>query len=201
MFPPPVLDRFLQVRQSLYDEIRQAEEERLRKARAEAERRLERERAEVERINDLERLATRELVITRNRRWIGFLPFGAGQFQNGNEGLGWVFLTSEAVLGATALTSLGVFTHFQRESPELKNPNNNAVIDTWYTLFEVTSYSFLGVAALGILEAQLSFVPEFREQRSRPLPQKLRRASSVTEIRPGFTPTPEGVVFGVSGKF
>jgi hypothetical protein len=201
VFPPPVVDRFLQVRQSLNEEIRRAEDERLRKARAEAGRRLERERAEIERVATLEELATRQLVVTKNRRWVGFLPFGAGQFQNDNEGLGWVFLTSEAVLSATALTALGVSTHFHRRATELRNPSNNAVVKTWYTLFQVNSYSFLAVYALGVLEAQLSFVPEFRETRVRPLPPKLRRNSSTLELRPDVTAGPDGAVLGISGKF
>jgi hypothetical protein len=201
LFPPPVVDRFLQVRQSLYDEIRRAEAERLRKAREDVERRLDRERVEMERMLELERLASRELVVTRNRRWVGFVPFGVGQFQNGNEGLGWVFLTSEAVLGATALTSLGVTTHFHSESNRMRNPDNNAVVDTWFTLFEVSSYSFLAVAALGIAEAQLSFVPEFSEVRSRPLPPKLRRPSGLSSLRPRIGAVPTGALFGLTGAF
>lgn len=202
LFPPPVVDRFLQVRQSLYEEIRRAEGERLRKAREDVERRLGRERAETDRVLELERLATREWVVTKNRRWIGFVPFGAGQFQNGNEGLGWVFLTSEAVLGATALTSLGVFTHFQSESSQHRNTDNNAVVETWYTLFQVSSYSFLAVAALGVVEAQLSFVPEFREVRTRPLEPKLQRSTGLTQLQPNVGAVPEGgLVFGLSGKF
>jgi hypothetical protein len=200
LFPPPVVERFLQVRQSLYDEIRRAEAERIRKARRDVEQRLDREREESERVIELERLAGRELVVTRNRRWIGFVPFGVGQFQNGNDGLGWVFLTSEVVLGATALTSLGVSTHFQREASRLANPDNNAVVETWYTLFEVSSYSFLAVAALGVLEAQLSFVPEFREVRPRPLPPKLRRLPAL-RVKPGVAAGEDGVLFGLSGTF
>ena len=201
LFPPPVIERFLHVQQSLYDEIRLAEEAKLRKVREDFERRIARERAENERVRELERLATQEVIITKNRRWLAFLPFGVGQFQNGNDGLGWVFLTSEAVLGATALTSLGVYSHFDARARELQNPDNNAVVDTWFTLFKVNSYSFLAVAALGILEAQLSFVPEVREQRVRPLPPKLQRKIGVTELRPGVSAGADGVLFGVSGKF
>lgn len=200
LFPPPVVERFLRVRQSLYDEIRRAEDERLQKARREAERRLERERAERERVLELERLATREVVIIKNRRWIALVPFGVGQFQNGNEGLGWVFLTSQAVLGATALTSLGIYTNFDQQARVLKNADNAAVVDTWYTLFEVSSLSFIAVAALGVIEAQIAFVPEVRERRYRPLPPKLRRATS--SIQPGVVPAPGGgAVLGVSGRF
>lgn len=198
LFPPPVVELFLQVRQSLYEEIRQAEAERLRKARESVEDRLRRQQREVRRVLELERLANSEMIVTKNRRWVAFVPFGVGQFQNGNHGLGWVFLTSEAVLGATALTAIGVYTHFQAESSRLKNPDNNAVVESWYTLFQVSSYSFLAVAALGIAEAHLSFVPEFRELRPRPLPPKLRRGIA---LRPSVGATPDGVMAGLSGAF
>src|SRR5262245_7628595 len=46
VFPPPVIERFLRVRQSLYDEIKQAEEARVEQARKASEEQAARERAE-----------------------------------------------------------------------------------------------------------------------------------------------------------
>lgn len=201
VFPPPVIERFLRVRQSLYTEIRKAEAERARKVREAAEKRIRSEQAERERVQELERLASREVLVTRNRRWIALVPFGVGQFQNGDEGLGWIFLTSEAVLGATALTALGVQTHFLVEATELRNEENNSVLRTWKTLLDVSSYSFLGVAALGIAQAQLAFVPEIREERPRPLPPKLRSPQAAIVVQPSFAVDPGGVQVGLSGRF
>ena len=45
--------------------------------------------------------------IDRHSYAINFLPFGSGQFQNGNRKKGWLFLTTESAL---AVTSLAAFT-------------------------------------------------------------------------------------------
>jgi hypothetical protein len=37
---------------------------------------------------------------------VDFIPFGAGQFQNGHRGKGWAFLSAEAILAATSLAAL-----------------------------------------------------------------------------------------------
>jgi hypothetical protein len=201
VFPPPVIERFLRVRQSLYDEIKQAEEARVEQARKASEEQAARERAERARVLELERLAARETVIVRNRRGIAMVPFGVGQFQNGDEGLGWVFLTSEIALAATALTSLGMQSYLQVEAARLKNPDNDSVLRTWHSLLVVSSYSLLGVAAAGIVQAQISFVPEVREERSRSLPDRLRKYSSAGRLSAGVKVLPDTVFVGVSGKF
>ncbi|MFO7177967.1 MAG: hypothetical protein DIU78_004620 [Pseudomonadota bacterium] len=199
VFPPPVVERFLRVRETLYEEIRKAELSRVEQARREAEARARRERAEAERLAELEDLASREVVRTRNRRWIALIPFGVGQFQNGNPELGWVFLASEAVLGATALTALSMQTYITLEADRLRNEDNNSVLRTWNTLLDVSSYAFLAVAAIGILEAQLSFVPEVREERRREIPERLRRP--VARIAPTIAFGRDSAFVGIGAKF
>jgi hypothetical protein len=201
LFPPPVIDRFLRVRESLYEEIKKAERERVQRAQRLAEAEAARKREEDARQAELERLATREIIIVRNRRWIAGIPFGVGQFQNGDEGLGWVFLTSEAVLGATALTALGMQTYLGLQASERKNPVDNGVTSTWNTLLHVSSYAFLSVAVVGVLDAELRFVPEFHEERYRPLPERLRRHTLNASLTPSLAVAPGQFSFGVSGKF
>ncbi|MGC4086430.1 MAG: hypothetical protein QM756_00765 [Polyangiaceae bacterium] len=201
VFPPPVIERFLRVRQSLYEEIKKAEEQRVREARRAAEEQAARARAEQKRVEALERLASQEVTVVENRRWVALVPFGVGQFQNGDEGLGWVFLTSETVLAATALTSVAMQTQLQLEASRLKNAGNNAVLQTWHTLVVVTSYAFLGVAAVGVAQAQLGFVPETRLVRQRALPPSLKRKTSSVSLEPGVSATPSSVFLGVSGRF
>jgi len=200
VFPPPVIDRFLRVRQSLYEEIKKAEEERVKLARRGAEEQARRARAEQQRVAELEQLASQEVTIVKNRRWVAWVPFGVGQFQNGDEGLGWVFLTSEAVLAATALTSVAMQTYLQLEASRLNNPGNNSVPQTWHSLVVVSSYAFLGVAAAGVAQAQIGFVPETRVVKQRPLPERLRRHTGVS-VQPGVSGGPGAFYLGVSGRF
>ncbi len=201
VFPPPVIEHFLRVRQLRYEEIKKAEEQRVERARRAAETQAARERAEMARFAEIERLATHETVLIRNRRWIAMVPFGVGQFQNGADGLGWVFLTAETALAATALTSLGMQSYLGVQAEKLKNPDNNAVLRTWHTLLTVSSYSFIGVAAAGILQAQLAFVPEVREERYRPLPPRLKRPVARRELVPSFGAGPHELFLGFSGSF
>lgn len=201
VFPPPVIDRFLRVRQSLYEEIKKAEDQRVEQARKASEIQADRERAESARVAAIEQLAQSETVVIKNRRWIGWVPFGVGQFQNGAEGLGWVFLTGEAALAATALTSLGMQSYLEVKANQLKNPDNNAVLRTWNTLLNVSSYAFLGVAALGIAQAQLGFVPEVQQRRYRPLPPELRRKAAKVELTPSLAASSDELFLGVSGRF
>jgi hypothetical protein len=202
VFPGPVVERFLRVRDTLHEEIRKAEQTKVDRARREAEQRARKAREQDQRVRALEEMASREVVIVRNRRWLALIPFGVGQFQNGNPELGWVFLTSEIALGATALTALAMQTHFTLEAHEVQNPDNNALLKTWNTLLDVSAWAFVGVAALGITEAQLSFVPERREERKRPIPPSLRRKeTSTVQVLPNLRADPHGFSLGVSGRF
>ncbi len=202
VFPGPVVERFLRVRDTLHEEIRKAEQMKVERARREAEQRALKAREQSERVRALEELASREVVIVKNRRWLALIPFGVGQFQNQNPELGWVFLTSEIALGATALTALAMQTHFTLEAHEVQNPDNNAVLKTWNTLLDVSAWAFVGVAVLGIAEAELSFVPERREERKRPIPPSLRRKEiSSVRVIPDLRADPHGFSLGVSGRF
>lgn len=199
VFPPPVIERFLLVRETLTSEIEKAEEEARAKAAAAAAIEADRQRQEIERVRALERLAQEETVVIQNRRWIAAVPFGVGQFQNGDDGLGWVFLTSEAILGATTLTALAMQTYLTLQASDLQNPENNSVLETWNTLLDVGSYGLLSVAALGVIEAQLSFEPEVRFKKPRPLPPTLRR--SAASLAPTAVIGRDGLSVGVRGSF
>lgn len=203
VFPGEVVDRFLRVQQEMQDEIRKAEQATVAKAVAEAARRQKLENERWARMLLLERLAAQEVVIERNRRWIAALPFGVGQFQNRQDNLGYLFLTTEAVLGLTALTALSVHSNIQtnadRSSEGSAVPGVNERLEAWHFVLQSSSWAFIGVAAVGILEAQLSFVPEFRRVRRRP-PSELPRRIGL-ELTPSVTAGKGSLDFGVSGRF
>jgi hypothetical protein len=201
VFPPPVIERFLRVRRSLYDEIKRAEDSRVEQARVAAEAEAGRKRSEELRVRELERLASQETLVVRNRRWVATVPFGVGQFQNGDDGLGWVFLTGESALAATALTSLGMRTYLELQASRLKNEKNDAVLLTWTTLLRVSSWGLVAVASAGVLQAHLGYVPETRETRRRALPPNLLRKSSAFEWEPSFSATDKEWRVGISARF
>jgi hypothetical protein len=198
VFPPQVIDRFLRVRETMFDVIKKAEDERVRRAQELARQQEERARRERARVAGLERLGQQEVVITPKSRLFALVPFGAGQFQNGKDTLGYVFLTSEVLLAATTFTTLGVETHLVLDANRLVAdgkkpvPSTNDTLHNWHTALWASSYAWLGVSVIGIVEAQLSFVPERRNTQKKPLP---------VELRPMAEATPGGAVFGLRGSF
>jgi hypothetical protein len=203
VFPPQVIDRFLRVRETMFDVIRKAEDERVKRAQQAALQQEERARRERVRVAGLEQLAQQETVITPKTRWLALVPFGAGQFQNGEKNLGYVFLGSEMLLAGSTLFTLGIETHLILATSQAQKAaqSNNATLRDWHTGLEVSAYAWLGVSLIGILEAQLAFTPEQRQVRKRALPPALRPESSSLSIEPSAVPVPGGAVLGVSGRF
>ena len=203
VFPPQVIDRFLRVRETMFDVIRKAEDERVRQAQEQARQQEERARKERLRVAGLERLAQQETLITPKSRWLALVPFGVGQFQNGEKSLGYVFLTSEVLLAASTLTTLGVETHLilARSQTNQAAPSNDSRLRDWHSALEYSAYAWLGASLIGVVEAQLLFTPEQRQTRKRPLPAELKPQASLLRVVPSAVPVPGGAVFGVSGRF
>src|SRR5262249_8084311 len=94
-FPSDAINTFIDVRSSLLEQIRNAQQTAARlaaekKAREEAER--EKQRVWLEKVKAQ---AAEEKITVRHSRIVASLPFGAGQFQNGQPWLGWAFLGTE----------------------------------------------------------------------------------------------------------
>jgi tetratricopeptide (TPR) repeat protein len=196
VFPGKVIDRFIDVKARYKNEIEGAF-----RARADAERKA---RSKVEQdqrqyIEGLQRLATQETVVVRHSRWIAAVPLGAGQFQNGDEALGYAFAVSEALLAATSVTALVIHTElvadYPRHTPGTVDPE--AFDSNKDAALRVNRYSTAALAAVtiaGIVHAQLTFVPELREVRTRAIPKP-------PSVMPSVGAIPSGWAVGLSGTF
>ena len=204
IFPDPVLKRFDKVKEELSEEIRAAEEARLKRAQQDARAQQKAQAQEQDRINTLQELASQETVITKNRRWIALVPFGVGQFQNRDKPLGAAFLISEAVLATTAVSSMLVQLNLYAGQNEL-NADHEEIesrVNDWRTVLIISSYGFGAVALAGIIQAEIAFVPEVRETRRRQLPSYLTApAKPAARVSPALTPIPGGAALGVRGVF
>lgn len=224
-FPGEAINTFIDVRSSLLEQIRNAQQTALRlaaerKAREEAER--EKQRLWLEKVKAQ---AAEEKITVRHSRIVASLPFGAGQFQNGQPILGWAFLGTEvAAIAGTAVT-YGMYLYARsRENEELRRPGGdvNQLVPQYHQRAEdlrlanlAFAGAFVGIAASGIIQAHLSFVPESAEKKKRDLPPLGLRsrspAASASAERPlsGFAPivsplsgmdgTPAGVYLGLRG--
>lgn len=205
-FPPRVVDRFLKVREQLYSELRASEQKAIARAQQEAAAKQKHDTEQWAYMLMLERLARQEVVVQRNSRFVALVPFGVGQFQNDNRALGFTFLASETVLGAAALTSLAVFSDVNVQAARLaartQQPSTevNPRLRDWHVALTVSTYAWLGVSVLGIVEAEASFVPEIKRVRERPLPTLGGQRVGVS-VLPDVAVGPHDVTLGVRGAF
>jgi hypothetical protein len=210
VFPPPVVQRFLKVRDSLVNEIRAAEEARIKQAQAEARNREAKLARDRDRMRALEKLAAQETVVVQNRRSLAFVPFGVGQIQNRQEMLGYTLMASEVLLGSLSIAAIAVQSRLAVRADELRRTGkavNEAGYEqdqrTWSTVKTLSFWGFAALAAGGVLHAQLEFVPEFRETRPRKLPPAVAPTAlpAPTEVSavPYFDASGGGLSF--SGRF
>ncbi len=156
---PPALLRFLEgVREKLRrkpQEIKRRQIEELNDCRWKLRR--------AEKANVLLRRRCTETVIEKRSLWPNFLPFGVGQFNNGDILKGWVFFGVEATLLLINATSyILAETSWVRNGPSGTVRNDPASIQRARTIqaLEITSGVLLAATALaGIIEAVVSYRP------------------------------------------
>lgn len=205
-FPSNVINTFIDIRATLQDRLRQAAANAAKLA-AERKARAEAERARQEAwLRDVKSMAEQEKITVKNQRIVAFLPFGAGQFQNRQPLLGWMFLSTEAALVvATGITVPMRAYAAERANQEVSNGDINHTATAYKNREENIRIANLGlcgalavVAVAGIVHANLSFVPEFEETKRRPLP-------SLAKVSPTVLPltkedgSPAGAMLGVKG--
>ncbi|AUX23745.1 hypothetical protein SOCEGT47_042750 [Sorangium cellulosum] len=211
LFQPDVIDRFTAVRARIRARIEEVTRQRAEAQRAERLR-AERSRDDERRwIAEVTRLAGTERVVVQRSRWIAMLPFGVGQFQNGDDGLGWFFLVSQAVAGGTSIVSALALASYQNVDVTPAPPSQagmpaaqrvdverlNSRIDTAAAVNHVSFGAFATLVAAGIAHAQITFVPERVSVRKRPVPPP---PPSFTAA-PAISLLPGGLYAGVLGRF
>jgi hypothetical protein len=181
-FPPPVIDLFIEERSRRAKDIadviakKNADEA---KTRADAEAHEKELKAY---IGALEAQASKQLVTEKRSRWIAAIPFGVGQFQNGNVGLGVVFAVTEGL----AATTLGVTTaatiHLANDGVASGATPEPTQFTSLHIVNDVSFGVLIALAIGGIIEAETSF--------SQPAPAVVPRA---------LPPKPRFLVTGVPG--
>jgi tetratricopeptide (TPR) repeat protein len=172
------IDAFIDVQTRLRAELEKIQQEEAQKKQAErAREELERQKAPL-RLAMLEKLASEERIVEHNSRWRALVPFGVGQFQNGQDGWGWVFLSSETLLAVGSVVGAAVSLYESgQENDALKlgeRPAAGVYRDTAYNAAiggDVLAGAFLLTAIIGAVHAQLTFVPELVHVRKREVPR------------------------------
>lgn len=199
-FPSEVRAVFASVRTRLEREARdravvQAREEAAR--RAEEAARIQRER---DRLTHLTELALTETTIEQRSRWIAAIPFGIGQFQNGHTGVGIAFAVSEGVLAATSIAMRLLYDALPNPatfSNPLSEPlpTDFAEVRRLEAAYSMTNYIATGLLAavivVGIVDAEVRFVPTVTRTRRRSVPDALPAPTPSTTLGLG----PGGATF------
>jgi hypothetical protein len=156
------------IRASLEAEAAAAEADRVR---AQQEKDLQ-----AKRLATLERLGSEEVVVVRHSRWLALLPFGVGQFQNGQTGLGVTFLAAESAFAAGSVIGAAFTIYNEEQTNEARHRGERSALDFHSNavlaaiLGNVSAGACAFTALVGIVHAQLTFVPERVEIHKRPIP-------------------------------
>lgn len=200
-FPTEVLDVFSDTKHRIRERLAVVARE---NARLEAERRAREEadkKREAERVTRLEKLASEEKVRIKRDRYVAFIPFGAGQFQNGQTALGWTFLASEAALVAVG-TVVVPFYLSERKAMTDYDPayqpdaTKQALIHRDNALrlqiVNLAAYGLFAATAIGgIVEANLAYEAETVRVQKRD-PKELGPTVSAPPSGSGGGGTPNG---------
>ena len=208
-FPGDVINTFFDVREKLREKIRQAAQN---SARLEAERRAkaEEERRKQEAwLAKIKQMATEEKITVRNNRLVAFLPFGAGQFQNGDPVLGWTFLVTEAVLVVGTGITVPMYAYHRGRAEDVASTNDFRTAQLYQDRADnirTVNLSFVGafaaIAITGVVQANLAYVPETVETKKRDLPPVSRITPMLTPVaRSEGSVIPDGALFGLRGAF
>ena len=155
------------------------------------------------------RAQLQEKITVRNNRLVAFLPFGAGQFQNGDPVLGWTFLVTEAVLVVGTGITVPMYAYHRGRAEDLASANDLRTAqlyqdraDNIRTVNLSLVGAFAAVAITGVVQANLAFVPEKVETRSRELPPLARITPMIAPaFRNETSAAPAGATLGVRGTF
>ncbi len=170
------IDALTDARTRIRDKLAALQAEKVRKAQEEKAK-IESERVKQQiRLQQLEQLAGTEIIEHPNSRLLAMVPFGAGQFQNGQTALGWTLLLSEGALAIGSGIGAGFWYYYVQKAQAPENVLDGTA-HGYNSLAQTSSYvgdslfaGFAVLAAIGVIQAQLTFVPETVETRKRPLP-------------------------------
>lgn len=142
VYSPKVIDFFKKIRQAITNKLEQAIRDR----------KLAQYRMALE--------AMRQVNVEKHSYVINFVPFGAGQFQNGDRGKGRLFAISEGVLGGVSLLSFIVLSADYGWPRHRIPPDEVDRARNLQRLHVGTGIAFSVLYAWGVVDALLDYVPE-----------------------------------------
>lgn len=177
--PPPFVDFFNRLRAKYKEDLaqserRQREEEEMRRL-AEAERAEQAEKAEAARL-EYKRFVW-VVDAPRRSRWMALIPFGVGQFENGDETKGRLLLWGEAALAAASLSlALTVRLRYPDGTFPRASAEERDTADLLVSAQVITGALFFAAAIYGAVDA-LYYFDRMPPPRPRKVPRETLRLS------------------------
>ncbi|MHB8416478.1 MAG: hypothetical protein ACYDCL_00270 [Myxococcales bacterium] len=143
--------------------------------------------------------------VERHSPAIALLPFGAGQFQNGNPKLAWALLIPEAVLAATSVLCYSWYLLHRLPDGNFDAQDYNAAIAVRAVQISAGG-AFLGLWAFGAGEALYHFnstvtVREEEAAPQTPPQQPAKPAPSGPAVKAAIGPIPGGAMGSLAVRF
>jgi TM2 domain-containing membrane protein YozV len=171
------VDAFTDAKARLRDKLNAMQSEKVRKAQEEKAKLEIEHQKQVLRLAMLEKLATTEVVVERHSRWLSLVPFGVGQFQNGQTAEGWLFLTLEGMLTVGTVVAAGYAYAYEEQAWKYHQQGNSTAQSAyssaahWAAITDDVLAGGLALTALGgIVHAEATYVPEKVQMRKREIP-------------------------------
>jgi hypothetical protein len=175
-FPTDVVALFERVKGNMRTELDRRREAELQEQRAAAQ---EAEAARLKRRENLARLrglAEEQTIEVRNSRWLATVPFGVGQFQNGQRGLGVALAMAETFAAVTSVVTYFGHQGMVGDNATASNSNDLEQRERIWRAANWASFGTFAVLAIaGIVDAHVRYVPARVIQAPRPLPEDLDR--------------------------
>jgi len=190
-FPSEVVMKFTEVKARLDGERARNEQQRIERETSERARLEQADKQHREGLQRLFDLASTERIEQQNSRWVAMVPFGAGQFQNGDKGLGLALAIGEGALLTTSVVTFLLHESLRDEPPPADPAAARFAEHAFRYTNQIAFGLFLATTMAGIVDAQVRFKPSMVYQRARPLPPEL------LELKVSLAPN----TLGISARF
>lgn len=125
---------------------------------------------------------------------LNLVPFGVGQFENGDTTGGVLFLVGESLALASTIATYFLILDFRVDDPERAR--------TFETALWASQGVFWGLVAGGIVHASVRWEAETVTETWEEIPQPAPETTTLGGLRPGLALTPDrGIFVGLGGSF
>ena len=135
--------------------------------------------------------------VEQRQKWITFLPFGAGQFQNGNANAGTMLAIFQGTLAIGSAASFGLIEALRDDGTGRFSSNNLPIAERINVVKWSTAILFYALWGYGIWDALSAFQPEVVTEAVQPAPAQPAPAPAAPAPEP--PPPPADASSEVSG--